>query len=132
MQQKVFLIVEIFFFCIYFSLNNFNYPKKVGNPIKINKILPQHSRKTFTKLSSVLGADISTFRHPSQGTVLLKINHYKTLKLKLKKRESEILYQFLILILRDYFKYSKKLNSNPMEEENNENNKNCSHRCMEV
>ena len=34
MQQKVLLVCKIYLFCIYFSLNNFNYPKKkYGNPI---------------------------------------------------------------------------------------------------
>ena len=38
MQQKVFLIGEIYLFCIYFSLNNFNYPnKKLAIPSKSSK-----------------------------------------------------------------------------------------------
>ena len=36
MQQKVFLIIEIYLFSIYFSLNNFNYPnKKLAIPSKL-------------------------------------------------------------------------------------------------
>ena len=39
-QQKVLLVCKFYLFCIYFSLNNFNYPnKKFGDPIKINVIL---------------------------------------------------------------------------------------------
>ena len=45
MQQKVLLICKIYLFCVYFSLNNFNYPKKDGNPIKITKLF----RKIFAE-----------------------------------------------------------------------------------
>ena len=30
------LVCKIYLFCIYFALNNFNYPKKYGIPIKIH------------------------------------------------------------------------------------------------
>ena len=60
MQQKVFLIGEIYLFCIYFSLNNFNYPnKKLAIPSKLRNSsaeFPQHSREK-KKLAWVLGAD---------------------------------------------------------------------------
>ena len=58
MQQKVLLVCKIYLFCIYFSLNNFNYPKKrLAIPSKLRN-LPQNSRKTFAKkkLAWVVGA----------------------------------------------------------------------------
>ena len=49
--KKVFLICKIYLFCIYYSLNKFNHPpKKIGNPFKINKILPQKFRGIPAKL----------------------------------------------------------------------------------
>ena len=64
MQQKVFLIGEIYLFCIYFSLNNFNYPnKKLAIPSKLRNSsaeFPRHSRKTFAeekKIAWVLGVN---------------------------------------------------------------------------
>ena len=43
---------EIYLFCIYFSLNNFNYPnKKMAIPSKLQNSsaeLPQHSREKKT------------------------------------------------------------------------------------
>ena len=50
MQQKVLLICKIYIFCIYFSLNNLTIQKKVGNPVKINKTLPQKFRGIPAKL----------------------------------------------------------------------------------
>ena len=71
MQQNVLLIRKLYIFCIYSSLNNFKYPpKKIGNPIKINKTLPQkflgndvkHLREKI-KLVLVLDSASETF-HP--------------------------------------------------------------------
>ena len=57
MQQKVFLIGEIYLFCIYFSLDNFNYPnKKLAIPSKLRNSATFPRKKNKTKLSSVLGA----------------------------------------------------------------------------
>ena len=58
---------EIYLFCIYFSLNNFNYPnKKLAIPSKLRNSsaeFPQHSREK--KIAWVLGAGSNsiTFEH---------------------------------------------------------------------
>ena len=53
MQQKVLLVGKIYLFCIYFSVNNINYPnKKLAIPSKLRNSsaeFPRHSRKTFAK-----------------------------------------------------------------------------------
>ena len=58
--MSLFEIGEIYLFCIYFSLNNFNYTnKKLAIPSKLQNSsaeFPQHSREKKKKLAWVLGA----------------------------------------------------------------------------
>ena len=50
MQQKVFLIDGIYLFCIYFSLNDFNYPnKKLAIPSKLRNSSAEFSQHSFPR-----------------------------------------------------------------------------------
>ena len=53
MLQKIFLIGEIYLFCIYFSFNNFNYPNK--KLVKITKFFRGIPAKLLRKKQILLG-----------------------------------------------------------------------------
>ena len=73
MQQKIFLIGEIYLFCIYFSLNNFNYPnKKLAIPSKLRNSsaeFPQHSceKKTLFGFGGGSPNSFPNIRHQTFG-----------------------------------------------------------------